>query len=378
MTPPTAARGRQALPGGPGLRRRRSPPPAAAPGGTKAGPTRPTVVLHLATPENPDAPYADDVRFFARRVRDLTDGEVDVRLDFEAIPWTPASEGKLFEMVQDGTTELALVPPRAFDTVGVTGFEALQAPMLIDSPELAGAVATSDLAGDLLDSLGEYGVVGLGLAYEGLRRPLALNGALTRVSDFESLLIRVPSSNLSDRIMRALKAIPDRGASHVNATTGDPYPLVETELTLAPTNFPDGGTVTSNMVFFPKYDALIVNADTFESLADDQADAMRRAAADTVTRSVQTVEDEQELASTFCADGGHLVEAPADQIDAMRAAVQPVLDDLRTDTSTRVAIDKIESLARSTQAPPFTVPPTCLPPTGDAARLPSETPGPTP
>ena len=138
-------------------------------GGTKAGPTRPTVVLHLATPENPDAPYADDVRFFARRVRDLTDGEVDVRLDFEAIPWTPASEGKLFEMVQDGTTELALVPPRAFDTVGVTGFEALQAPMLIDSPELAGAVATSDLAGDLLDSLGEYGVVGLGLAYEGLR-----------------------------------------------------------------------------------------------------------------------------------------------------------------------------------------------------------------
>ncbi len=347
-------------------------------GGTKAGPARPTVVLHLATPENPDAPYADDVRFFARRVSDLTDGEVDVRVDFEAIRWTPASEGKLFEMVQDGKTELALVPPRAFDTVGVTGFEALQAPMLIDSPELAGAVATSDLARDLLDGLEEHGVVGLGLAYEGLRLPLALNGALTRVSDFEGLLIRVPNSDLSDRIMRALKAVPDRGASHVVATTGDPYPLVETELALAPTNFPDGGTVTSNMVFFPKYDALLANADAFDRLADDQADALRRAAADTVTRSIQTVEDEQELASTFCAGGGHLVEAPADQVDAMRAAVQPVLDELRKDSSTRSAIDEIESLAQTTEAPPFTVPPACLPPTGDAARLPSQTPAPTP
>lgn len=349
-----------------------------SPTGTKAGPTRPTVVLHLVTPENPDAPYADDVGFFAGRVRDLTDGEVDVRIDFQPIRWTPASEGKLFEMVQDGKAELALVPPRAFDTVGVTGFEALQAPMLIDSPELAGAVATSDLAGELLEGLQKHGVVGLGLAYEGLRRPLALNGALTRVSDFESLLIRVPSSNLSDRIMRALGAVPDRGASHVVATTGDPYPLVETELALAPTNFPDGGTVTSNMVFFPKYDALLVNADAFDRLADDQSDALRRAAADTVACSLQTVEDEQELASVFCADGGNLVEAPADQVDAMRTAVQPVLEELRENAAARAAIDEIESIARSTKAPPFTMPPACLPPTGDAARLPSETPAPTP
>jgi TRAP-type C4-dicarboxylate transport system substrate-binding protein len=346
--------------------------------GTKAGPTRPTVVLHLATPENSDAPYADDVRFFARRVGELSDGRVDVRIDFQAIPWTPASEGALFEMVRDGKTELALVPPRAFDTVGVTDFEALQGPMLIDSPELAGAVATSDLTRDLLDGLEEHGVVGLGLAYEGLRRPLALNGALARVSDFEGLLIRVPSSNLSDRIMRALGAIPDRGASHVNATTGDPYPLAETELALASTTFPDGGTVTANMVFFPKYDALLVNADTFAHLADDQADALRRAAADTVARSLQTTQDEEDLASAFCADGGHLVEAPDDEVDAMRAAVQPVLAELQQDPGTRTAIEEIESLARATKAPSFTMPPACLPPTGDAARLPSETPAPTP
>jgi TRAP-type C4-dicarboxylate transport system substrate-binding protein len=347
-------------------------------GGTKAGPASPTVVLHLATPENPDAPYADDVRFFAGRVRDLTDGEVAVRIDFQAIRWTPESEGKLFKMVRDGGTDLALVPPRAFDTVGVTGFEALQAPMLIDSPEVAGAVATSDLANELLDGLEEHGVVGLGLAYEGLRVPLALNGAVTRVSDFGGLLIRVPSSDLSDRIMRALRAVPDRGASHVVATTGASYPLVETELALAPTNFPDGGTVTSNMVFFPKYDALLANADAFDRLAGDQAEALRRVAAETVARSVQTVEDEQELASTLCADGGHVVEAPADEVEAMRTALQPVLDDLRKDPATRVAIDRIATLAETTQAPAFTMPPACLPPSGDAARLPSQTPAPTP
>ena len=73
-----------------------------------------------------------------------------------------------------------------------------------------------------------------------------------------------------------------------------------------------------------------------------------------------------------------MVEAPTDQIDAMHAAVQPVIDDLRRDVSTRAAIDRIESLAKSTDTPAFTMPSACLPRTGDAARLPSQTPAPKP
>ena len=219
--------------------------------GSKAGPAQPAKVLHLATAENRGVPYAKDVEYFADRVDALTEGAVRVEVDYEVIPWTPSSEQTITAMVQDGETELAFVPPRVFDTLGVTGLEALQTPLLIDSPELAGAVATSDIGANMLTGLTKDGLVGLGLVYEGLRRPLALNGSVTRATDFEGLTVRVPVSDLSDRIFRSLGAVPDHGASHVVDTTGHPYPLVETEFALADTDFPGGGTVTANVVFFP-------------------------------------------------------------------------------------------------------------------------------
>ena len=218
-------------------------------GGTKAGPGEPEVTLHL-TVENASAPYADDVRSFADRVMELSDGTVGVELDFEVIPWTPTSEQTIIGMVREGKVDMAFVPTRAFDTIGVSTFEPLQAPMLIDSPELAGAVATDDIARGMLEALGDEDLIGLGLVYEGLRRPLTMNGAVVRESDFEGRITRVMPSELSDRVLAALEQ-HDRGQSHVVATNGDPYVLAESEFDLG-TGFPVGSTVTANVVFFPK------------------------------------------------------------------------------------------------------------------------------
>ena len=104
----------------------------------------------------------------------LTEGSVTVTLQLEAdAPWSPQSEQRVTAMVKDGTTDLAMVPPRVFDTIGIHGFEALQTPMLIDSAELAGAITTGDIGSGMLADLPDQGLVGLGLVYDGLRRPLA-------------------------------------------------------------------------------------------------------------------------------------------------------------------------------------------------------------
>ena len=169
-------------------------------------------------------------------------------------------------MVQEGEVDLALIPTRVFDTMGISGFEALQTPLLIDTAELAGAVAASDVATTMLTGLGDHGLVGLGLIFEGLRRPMALNGAVDQASDFEGLLVRVPASNVSDRVFEALGAVPDHGEDHLVATNGEPYPLVETELELADTEFAPGSTVTSGLVLFPKYGALLADPDALDDL----------------------------------------------------------------------------------------------------------------
>ncbi|MFT4109335.1 TRAP transporter substrate-binding protein [Propionicimonas sp.] len=346
--------------------------------GSKAGGIEPEVVLRLALVENTNAPYASAVRGFADRVGNLTDGQVRVELDFEAIGWTSASEGTIADMVRDGRTDLALVPPRAFDTVGIGGFEALQTPMLIDTPELAGAVATGDLAARLLDGLSDDGVVGLGLLYEGLRRPLATKGALTEVGQFRGLSIRVPPSGMSEELFRTLGATPDHADSHTIDSTGTPFALVETEFDLAITDFRHGSTVTANVVFFPKYDALLANPAVFERLSDSERQALRDAAGETAAASVRTSSDDEALAARFCAAGGHVALMSAGQLDAMRRAVAPVVDRLRSAADSGATVAAIESLARTLSLPGWDVPPACLPPTGDGAQLPSSPPPPEP
>ncbi len=347
--------------------------------GTKAGPDSSTRVLHLAAPEADVAPYADDLRAFAGRVAELTSGRVRVEVDFEVVPWTPDSERVIVDMLRDGETDAGLVPTRSFDTAGITGLEPLQAPLLIDSPELAGVVATSEIARRMLDSLQSRGLVGLGLVYEGLRRPLALeDSALTAAEHFRGRLMRVPPSEMSTRVVTALGAVPDPGASKVVSTRGLPYALAETELALADTDFVHPTTVTSNVVLFPKYDALLLRLDVWRSLGDDERSALQQAADETVTGSLETTRDERQLAATYCQAGGHLVEAPATELAEMRSLVAPVLDDLRADPEHAVALAELEALAEDVEAPSLGIPLACRPRTGDAAVIQTETPAPSP
>ena len=346
--------------------------------GSKAGPDRPATVLHLATTEVRGAPHTEDVERFATRVEELTNGAVRVEIDYEIVPWTPTSERTVTRMVQQGEVDLALIPTRVFDTMGISGFKALQTPLLIDTAELAGAVAASDVATTMLTGLGDHGLVGLGLIFEGLRRPMALNGAVDQASDFEGLLVRVPASNVSDRVFEALGAVPDHGEDHLVATNGEPYPLVETELELADTEFAPGSTVTSRLVLFPKYGALLADPDALDALSDDQVDALREAAEHTVAAAAQTTADEEVLAATYCEVAGDVVEAPAAGLRSIEQRLTTVVDELREDPATTEAIDAITVLKDSTSPPAFTAPPACSPPSGDAARIPSTPAAPTP
>ena len=346
--------------------------------GTKAGPDEPATVLRLATPEARGAPYTDAVEHFADRVQELTRGRVRVEVAWEVVPWTQASEQAITRMVRDGDVDLALVPARVFDTIGIQGFRALQTPMLIDTPELAAAVARSEVAAGMLAGLSDHGLVGLGLVFEGLRRPMALNGAITRAADFEGLLVRVPISNVSDAVFEALGAVPDHGPNHLIATTGDPYPVVETELVAADTDFSTGSTITQGLVLFPKYDALLADPAALDRLTEEQRDALRQAAADTVEAAAQTTRDEEDLAATYCEVAGELLPSPAGVVEEMGAALTPVVAQLRRDPGTAAAIDAITALKASTVVPRFRTPPACSGRGGDSASFPTAPPAPTP
>ena len=67
---------------------------------------------------------------------------------------------------------------RAFDEVGVTSFQPLAAPLLIDSAELERRVLRDDLSRRALAGLERLGLVGLGMLPTELRRPIGITHVL--------------------------------------------------------------------------------------------------------------------------------------------------------------------------------------------------------
>ena len=165
--------------------------------GDKAGGDAAPVTLRMVTVEYKGAPYADGVAEFARQVEDLSAGSVRVDIVWNGADeyfgaFGPGADQKVAGLVQNGELDLALIPARAWDELGVTSLQALQAPFLVSNEDLVEQVVQSELAGELLAGLDQAGVVGLALLPEGLRHPVGFEHPLLRLADFSGATIRSP------------------------------------------------------------------------------------------------------------------------------------------------------------------------------------------
>ena len=115
--------------------------------GDKAGGSNAPEEVRLAVAEDADQPDARFVRDFAARVSSLSDGQLRVRVVWDAAGQQVADpERRIARMVRDGRFELGWIGTRAWDLLGVSSFQALQAPFLVTDHALLGRIATGDVA----------------------------------------------------------------------------------------------------------------------------------------------------------------------------------------------------------------------------------------
>src|SRR5690349_12858980 len=114
--------------------------------GDKAGGSGAPVVLRLAASDSPEQWEVAVAKYFAARVADTSGG--NLRIDVVA----PAAglhvrdpEVRVAQMVRSGEFDLGWIGARAWDKLGVTSLQALQAPFLIDSRSLLVKVTTGRL-----------------------------------------------------------------------------------------------------------------------------------------------------------------------------------------------------------------------------------------
>jgi TRAP-type C4-dicarboxylate transport system substrate-binding protein len=327
------------------------------------GPAGPTV-LRLAASDPEAVAESAQARYFAAQVRQLSSGRLRIAVTFDAGgTGAPDGERRTIELVRSGRYDLGWVPTRAWDELGLTSFEALQAPFLITSYPLLGKVLRS-VGPEMLAGLGDRRLVGLGLIPGLLRHPVGIAHPLVALADFDGARVRDFPSRASDALLRALGAVP----AHVsNADLG--LELARSridgeEMSLANSPFP--APVTANVTLFPKVLTLFVSKQAFSRLGKDDQEVLRAAAGRTFAHvSTFTLKEglafESVLARGYCAVTGRILLATARERAALVRAAAPVYTHLRRDAKTSEWISRIRALKASTpDAAPITVPASCL------------------
>ena len=116
--------------------------------------------------------------------------------------------------VAAGEVDLGWVGTRVFDTLDVTSFQALTAPMLVDSYDLQDAVLHSTITHRMMRGLEPVGVVGLGVVPDALRKPIGVEGPLLTPSDWRGTTFGTVPSKSQEASIKALGATPAEVFGH--------------------------------------------------------------------------------------------------------------------------------------------------------------------
>ena len=282
---------------------------------------------------------------FAAAVAGRSDGSIRIdvsptwhrdQLDFER---------GIVEDVRAGKADLGVIGVRVLDTLGVTSFQALIAPFLVDNLELEGRVLESPLAARMLADVNRADVVGIAALPGPLRRPFGYRRALVHRRDYRGFRIGVYPGLVETDTLRSL-----------GATTRDYLNLGGASREGAILNFwaiagdvgYRGKTVATNVVFWPRPEVVVMNQKAFATLTPAQQSLLRNAGRDAVDPRLAEVRRlENDAVAAVCDQKlAALVTVSPVDVSALHAAVRPVYAELERRPLTKALITAIRKLQR--------------------------------
>jgi TRAP-type C4-dicarboxylate transport system substrate-binding protein len=298
------------------------------------------------------------LQVFAEEVARRSGGTLRIEFEPEWRPGDPNAERGTIEDVKAGKVDMAWVGARVFDTLDVTRFQALLAPLLVDSYDLQERVFESGIPTGMLEGVEELGVVGIGVLPGQIRRLLGVSHPFLQPSDFEGQIIGGAENELSVRTFQALgatlEALPAGGSlegldateQHLAAIWGNRYNKA-------------AKYVAANVNLWPRPLVIFAGKEVFASLTPKQQAVLREAATAAVPEALAASRAEDEEAkSELCRRGVTFALASESELAELRTALEPVYAELAADPETKSHIEAITSLkteiAASAEAPACT------------------------
>ena len=340
--------------------------------GDKAGGSGEPVVLRMANAYG-DLDVVPAVQGFVSRVKERSGGNLRIQVASTWGDYADDAEQQVVRAVAAGKADLGWAGARVFDTMGVSSFQALQAPMLIDSYALEQAVAASDMPGQMLPGLNKVGVRGLGVLGDGLRRPIAVEHPLLGVGDWRGITFGTLKSAGQAQAIRSLGATPMEvfRRSRNEALKDGRLQGLELDLLV----YERGALaqpapyVTANVTLWPQMDVLFANPDRLTRLTEQQRGWLQQAAQDATGRSAALADRDAQSVKVACQSGTRFANASQADLASLRKAFAPVYASLEQDSQTKAFIQRIRALKQSTPAgAPLAIPAGC---TGKAPEQPA-------
>jgi TRAP-type transport system periplasmic protein len=340
-------------------------------GGDKAGGSGEPVVLGMAN-AYANLEYTPAIKEFVARVRERSGGNLRIEVVHDVGEGSADAEQQVVRAVAAGKVDLGWSGTRVFDTIGVTSFQALQAPMLIDSYALQHAVITSDIPGPMMEGLNKVGVRGLAILADGLRKPIAVKRPLLGPADWRGITFQSFRSQTQAEAIRALGAQPTDVWSGLDEglETGKIHGF-EKNLLVYQINAMAGRApfVTANINLWPQMDVMLGNPTRLAALSEQQRGWLQQAATEAAGRSAGLADRDAQILKTICESGARLANASGNDLAALRDAFAPVQAKLEDDPQTKAFIEQIRALKQSTAAEaPLVIPAGC---SGPAPAKPS-------
>ena len=344
--------------------------------GDKAGGSGEPVVLRMANAYG-DLQTAPVIEHFVSRVKERSGGNLRVQVASAWGDYADDAEQQVVGAVAAGKVDLGWAGARVFDTIGVSSFQALQAPMLIDNYALEQAVVASDMPGQMLQGLDKVGVRGLGVLADGLRKPVAVRHPLLGVGDWRGITFGTLKSQGQAQAIRSLGATPMEvfRRSRNQALLDGRLQGLEMDLLV----YEHGALaqpapyVTANVSLWPQLDVLFANPNRLARLTEQQRGWLQQAAQDAAGRVAALADRDAQSLKTACRSGARFANASAADLAALRGAFAPVYASLERDPQTKAFIEGIQALKQSTPAEaPLAIPAGC---TGTAPQQPAASAG---
>jgi TRAP-type C4-dicarboxylate transport system substrate-binding protein len=310
----------------------------------KAGsgpPSRPqTIEIQSTDPISPETTY------FAKQIEAHSGGTLTVHVLGDYPSRAPANEARLARDLRAGKADFGILPARAWAPAGVEAFDALQAPFVLGSYDVAREAIAGPAGSTLHRALERAGVTPLGLVSAELRRVLAIR-PLSTLDAFRGLSIRIADNDTSAAVLRTLGAKPVEGI-----TAPDIRAQLRTRRLAGAETAPffaleNGyGTAVKHITgyaLFDRVDTLVASPAAWKRLSRGQQAAVTAAARDTIANASTLAErDGRELAQ-LCRQGVRVATPTEGQLDALADATEPVRAALRAGAATGPVLKALEA-----------------------------------